>query len=53
MSKVKFLKEDKKAKSKSFFLTKESKTFDSDYIRFLENFFNKENSHERHLKKNC
>lgn len=42
MSKVKFLKEDKKAKSKSFFLTKESKTFDSDYIRFLENFFNKE-----------
>ena len=28
MLKVKFLKEDKKAKTKSFFLTKETKTFD-------------------------
>ena len=42
MSKVKFLKEDKAAKSKSFFFTKESKTFNNNYINFLENFFIKE-----------
>ena len=41
MLKVKFLKEDKKAKTKSFFLTKETKTFDKNYIKFLEQFFKK------------
>lgn len=54
MSKVKFLKEDKAAKSKSFFFTKESKTFNNNYINFLENFFIKEKKDIRiclHLSK--
>tara|TARA_B100000941_G_C28433720_1_gene515713 strand:+ start:550 stop:1092 length:543 start_codon:yes stop_codon:yes gene_type:complete len=42
MLKVKFLKEDKKAKSKSFFLTKESEIFNENHIKFLINFFNKD-----------
>ena len=41
MLKVKFLKEDKKAKSKSYFFTKESEKFDDNYIKFLINTFNK------------
>ena len=41
MLKAKFLKEDKKARSKSFFLTRESQTFNGDYVKFLINFFNK------------
>ena len=41
MSKLKYLKEDKTAKSKSFFFTKESKIFDKNYIKFLITFFNK------------
>ena len=41
MSKLKYLKEDKTAKSKSFFFTKESKIFDKNYVKFLINFFNK------------
>ena len=41
MLKLKYLKEDKKAKSKSFFFTQESKIFDEKYVKFLINFFNK------------
>ena len=41
MLKAKFLKEDKKAKSKSFFLTRESQTFDENYIKFLIKFYKK------------
>ena len=41
MSKLKYLKEDKTAKSKSFFFTKESKIFDKNYVKFLITFFNK------------
>ena len=41
MLKAEFLKEDKKAKSKSFFLTKESQIFNENYVKFLINFFNK------------
>lgn len=41
MLKVKFLKEDKKAKSKSFFLTRESQVFDKNYVKILIDFFNK------------
>ena len=41
MLQLKHLKEDKKAKSKSFFFTKESKTFNGKYVKFLINFFKK------------
>ena len=41
MSKAKFLKEDRKAKSKSFFFTKESQIFSGSYVQFLEKFFTK------------
>lgn len=41
MLKAKFLKEDKKAKSKSFFLTRESQTFNENYIKFLIKFYKK------------
>ena len=41
MSKIKILKEDKKAKSKSFFFTKESEVFNLDCIKFLEKYYYK------------
>ena len=42
MSKIKYLKEDKKAKSKSFFFTKESKVFNLKHVKFLEKYYYKE-----------
>ncbi len=42
MSKIKYLKEDKKAKSKSFFFTKESEVFNLKYVKFLEKYYYKE-----------
>ena len=38
----KFLIEDKKAKSKSFFFKKESEVFDLSHVKFLEKFYKKE-----------
>tara|TARA_B100000965_G_scaffold352618_1_gene327927 strand:- start:40 stop:558 length:519 start_codon:yes stop_codon:yes gene_type:complete len=41
MPNLKILKEDKKAKSTSFFFTKESEVFNFNHVKFLENYFYK------------
>ena len=52
---LKNLKEDKKAKTPSFFFKKESEKFDKKYVTFLENFYKKNKKDVRiclHSKKN-
>jgi cupin fold WbuC family metalloprotein len=54
MLKIKYLKEDKKAKSKSFFFTKESEIFTKNHLKFLTNYFYKKKKDVRiclHLSK--
>ena len=43
---IKFLKEDKNAKTKSFFLNCEKTFFSKKYLKFIENFYHRNKNGE-------